>query len=652
MELLQDETYRQVYLSYEKLVKNSLARNKDYDMKKFIGGLPVTLEKQDMSTLMTKLPNGKSQYTVTQKVDGTRMLMYITTVPGVKNGRMIYFIDRNANIYRVRNSSQDSLDPIDSREMLIDGEVVFFDSDDNSHSVLEINRVKGVSFMAFDILYGPNNIDVNTEGERVIGQDSSMIVPEDGKLRTQPWPYINRYDILYKLIMPGGFNKFDPLLVSSFRNKKWFNVEIKPIYFLDALKDYQYLYTSSYTGELQKFLIKHRKQFYDMVNKTYEKPTSMFTNKKIKLDGLIFTASDTLYNIGSWNRLDTTQFKWKPNDEQSVDLMVVKTNNGNIIKFSDRDGSVKAWTKKIGESYRNVTVDLPEFVNSNTIVEFQVISRNNFKFKNIRKDKSHPNTLKTVLNVIRSVENPVDINDLYYFSNVGKGSTKEELIKLLSYSSRANLLRCISTSNKAQILENADTINIQKQLNKIGIKDIEVEFRLGKISKTGSFNPNIDEKTYNRSMKLIEEYDMKKTIEYYVDAYSDELAGIRTRHIYSNDFKKFILLESIIKKRLNDINIDMSKIWDSDIRISTSTETRITDYITSGKYNLKQRTSYLDPSETFRVDFTLISDGKLIDRNFIESEFPNRKRQIEIEILKNNVNINEMFVFITNLIKS
>ena len=389
-----------------------------------------------------------------------------------------------------------------------------------------------------------------------------------------------------------------------------------------------------------------------MVNKTYEKPTSMFTNKKIKLDGLIFTASDTLYNIGAWNRLDTVQFKWKPNDEQSVDLLVVKTGNGNIIKFADRDGSVKAWTKKNGESYRNVTVNVPDYVNTNTIVEFQVISRNNFKFKNVRKDKNRPNTLKTVLNVIRSVENPVDINDLYYFANIGKGSTKEELIKLLSYSSRANLLRCISTSNMTQILENTDTINIQKQLNKIGIKDIEVEFRLGKLTKTGSFNPNINEEMYNKSMRLIEGYNMKKTVEYYVDAYSDELAGIRTRHIYSNDFKKFIILESIIKKRLNDINIDMSKIWDSDIRISTSTETRITDYVTSGNYNLKQRTSYIDPSETFRVDFTVISDGKLIDRNFIEDEYPNIKRQIEIEILKNNININELFLFITDLVKS
>ena len=111
-------------------------------------------------------------------------------------------------------------------------------------------------------------------------------------------------------------------------------------------------------------------------------------------------------------------------------------------------------------------------------------------------------------------------------------------------------------------------------------------------------------------------------------------------------------LDTSIKKRNNDINIDMSNLWEKDIRISTSTETRVTDYVTSGKYYLKQRTSYQDSSDSFRVDFTLISEGNFVDRNFIEYESPNRKRQIEIEILKNNIDINEMFVFITNLIKS
>lgn len=651
MELLQDETYRQVLTSYEKLVKNSLARNENYDMKKFIGGLPVTMEKQDMSTINTKKPNGKSEYTVTQKVDGTRMLMYIVTVPGVKNGRMVYFIDRNTNIYRVRNSSQDSLDPVDSREMLIDGEVVFFDRDNNSHPWLDISRTKAVSFMAFDILYAPNNIDV-IDGERIIGQDSSMTVPEDGKLRTQPWPYINRYDILYKLIMPGKFNNEEPLLLMSFRNKNWFNVEIKPIYFIHNIMNKEKLYTPTENGELQKLLVKHRKDFYSMIKEKYQKTIDTYISKKITLDGLIFTSADTLYNIGPWNKPDTTQFKWKPNDEQTIDLMIVKTGRGTVVKFQDKTGTLRNWTKKSFDSFKDVTVDVPDYVQNNSIVEFQVISRNNFKFKNVRHDKNTPNSLRTILNVIRSVENPIDINDIYYFSKLGTGSTMEELKKVLSYSSRSSLLRCISTSNMTQILDPSDITNIQKQLNRIGSQDIEVEMRLGKINYRGDFNPNIDQDIYNRTVKEINNYKMKKSIEYYVDAYSDELPGIRTRHIYSNDFKKFILLDSIIKKRNNDINIDMSNLWEKDIRISTSTETRVTDYVTSGKYYLKQRTSYQDSSDSFRVDFTLISDGNFVDRNFIEYENANRKRQIEIEILKNNININEMFVFITNLIKS
>ena len=48
-------------------------------------------------------------------------------------------------------------------------------------------------------------------------------------------------------------------------------------------------------------------------------------------------------------------------------------------------------------------------------------------------------------------------------------------------------------------------------------------------------------------------------------------------------------VNAIRKKRLNDINIDMSKIWDSDIRISTSTETRITMMFLQGSINQRKR---------------------------------------------------------------
>ena len=72
--------------------------------------------------------------------------------------------------------------------------LVFFDKDGESHKELESKKVKGVSFMAFDILFGPETIDVSSDGAKIIGQGFSFIVPEDGKLRTMPWTYLNRYN--------------------------------------------------------------------------------------------------------------------------------------------------------------------------------------------------------------------------------------------------------------------------------------------------------------------------------------------------------------------------------------------------------------------------------------------------------------------------
>ena len=94
---------------------------------------------------------------------------------------------------------------VNSREMLLDGELIFFDQNGNSYKELESRYVKGASFMAFDILFGPENIDVSTDNNKIMGQEFSMMVPEDNKLRTQPWTYISRYDILHKLIVPSRF---------------------------------------------------------------------------------------------------------------------------------------------------------------------------------------------------------------------------------------------------------------------------------------------------------------------------------------------------------------------------------------------------------------------------------------------------------------
>ena len=235
MELLQD---RKVEEQFQKLVTKFLSKNDNYDMKKFIGGLPITLERKDMNTLMLKGKNGKNKYTVTQKVDGTRVLMYIgpdEKIASVKQ-RTVCFIDRNMKIYTVRNDNRDILPYVNTREMLIDGELVFFDRDGESHKELDSKKVKGISFMAFDILFGPETIDISSDGSKIVGQEFSFTVPEDGKLKTLPWEYISRYDILYNLIQPTPMNKSEPILTEAFKGVNWFNIEVKPIYFLETLK--------------------------------------------------------------------------------------------------------------------------------------------------------------------------------------------------------------------------------------------------------------------------------------------------------------------------------------------------------------------------------------------------------------------------------
>ena len=97
MELLRDSKVQE---QFQKLVTKFLTKNEKYDIKKFIGGLPVTLERKDVSNLISRDAQGKSKYTVTQKVDGTRVLMYIgpdSETAEVKQ-RTVSFIDRNMKL--------------------------------------------------------------------------------------------------------------------------------------------------------------------------------------------------------------------------------------------------------------------------------------------------------------------------------------------------------------------------------------------------------------------------------------------------------------------------------------------------------------------------------------------------------------------------
>jgi hypothetical protein len=637
MELLRD---KKVEEQFHTLVKKFLTKNENYDTSRFIGGMPITLERGDVSSLMYK-----NTYSVTQKVDGTRVLMYIgynNATSGIKQ-RTVCFIDRNMKIYTIRDSTRSILPYINTPEMLLDGELVFFDKDGISHKELDSRLVKGVSFMTFDILFGPEDISVSSTGEKVIGQSFSMTVPYDGKLKSYAWKYINRYDILYKMIIPGDFNKDDPILTSAFKDTNWFNVELKPIYFLNTLKDRRVLYNDSKTGYLQTLLSSGRRDFYtNVLQKMYNKQINTFISKTVKLDGLIFTSSNTLYTIGTWNKFLTTQYKWKPVSEQSVDFLMKRSGTG-VALFTSVRGNITPFQ----QNYKNVLVPVPtQDFRDNSIGEFTINESGQFIFKEYRTDKKEPNALRTVLNVINSFRNPVNINDLYYFLNLGPNSKPSEIKKVLEYSSKTKLLQCIVKSTNIDILD-TETYSAFTEMIKMSFqnKDIELELRLGKIQNF--FNPNIQQDIFDGIASKLDSFKYPKKTETFVDVYSDK---IRTRYIYSEDFQAYILLESIVKNRISKLDINMSEVLNYDIRIAMSSETKIKEYNLEGDSYKKHRISYTEPNGTFRVDLTTITSGSYKSRQFLENDDPKKTLQVEIEILKQSANPKDIFKFLTYLL--
>lgn len=638
MELIRDV---QLIKHFENFVKNMITRNKNYDPKKFIGGLPITLEKKDVHTLANIDPVGKSFYTVTQKVDGTRVLMYIGPRIDDSPKRVVCFIDRNMNLYTIRDKTRDVLPYVDIREeMLIDGELVFFDSLGNSFKELNFREIAGVSFMAFDILYGPGNINV-VNGETIIGQSVSMVIPFDNLPRAVPWTYIQRYDILYKLIeTPSYAPDMIPKLTDALKSVPWFNVELKPIYFLTNIpKEYMFsgIYNDNNSGYLQNNLKLSRRQHYTKLKEKYNKAnTAVFISKSLILDGLIFTSYRTLYTIGTWNKFRNEQFKWKPQTEQTVDLKIQKISKttGNVLVTFNKEEVL------FQKNYKPVIVVIPESIKNNSIVEFKLTPSGEFEFKDVRTDKSQPNALNTVLNVINSFKNPVLIKDLFYFFNQ---SHKDALKIMLDYSSKNKLLNCLAVNGKITYIQEGQKLSLKEMIDSIDpTSDNEVELRLGIIGK--GFNPQIPRDDFIAYLNIVRSLNFKELIEDYVDLYSDfEESKIRTRHAYSKDFGKYILLNSINKKRILNIDVNLKSIAGFDVRFSRSSEIASDIFNNVGNGQRKYRMTYTEPADLYRIDFTAITDVVFMDRSFTQTKDSREAFQIEIELLSKNVVLDDIF---------
>uniref|UniRef100_A0A6C0LG22 Uncharacterized protein n=1 Tax=viral metagenome TaxID=1070528 RepID=A0A6C0LG22_9ZZZZ len=636
---------------YKSLVTN-ITREKDF--KPFIGGLPVTLERKDIFTILSKDLSGNYRYSATQKVDGTRLLLFANFEKdtGLRN---ITFIDRNNDFYSLKNRNREPLPDFKGPKVLIDGELVTFNNDNQvTNPTDKYYNIKMFSFMAFDILYGPISIDYSgpPQDKRLnIGSEGSLAGPIGGKM----WPYQKRYDILYQLIVPNELNDFRPILSLAFKNTGWFVPEIKPIFFINALRTTKKLYESGNSKAFfQENLIKFRETFYKLINeKIRTKQNEHAELLNVSLDGLVFTPFDTEYIVGgAWKKFLNIQYKWKPEEEQSVDFAIFKEGQRYVLKIR-KGKNLTTFTIRKNQSYVPVEVTKEASTElsrsktrDGTIGEFVYnTSKQQFELLRIRRDKDSPNSLSTAINVMNAIKNPVDLEIIKKFFIINK-LNEQGLKQLLRYMTKSQMLRCMVNNNKLDIFNSDIKKQLSEEIKKFKTNNAyEFEIRFG-IIEPQKFQANIPFNLYKQIIDIISLLYKNIKVEYSVfyDLYS---RNIRTRYLYLEDLRSTIKLASIEKLTIENVNIDLKYLYNLDLRFALSNEKQTTEIVTKQNADLvleKKRHSF-NFGNIFTLDITEIIKINKVDGKETR-EAP--KYQVELEVKNRSLSEEELIDKITN----
>lgn len=631
-----DPEYKRVFESYKELLEKSILRSKNLE---FIGGLPITLMQRHLFNLVVKSDKYSqfSKYTGTAKVDGTRLLMYINEKdPNDPEFRKIHFIDRSLKIYTLSNKQKLTLNSIKSPKMILDGELVFY-KNNKSNYYLPSSETDYLSFMVFDILYGPISIKLEDplDISPVYGSANTMIGPIGG----EKWDYAKRYNLLKNLIISTKNNNDNPPLAMHFAFSNFCRIELKSLVFINKLKQ-----VDNVDKYIEDDFIKFRNKYYDFLSSKL--PSSKSINEKIKLstldfDGIIFTPIDTSYVIGNWNLFMNTQYKWKPPKEQTIDFLVENTEETFRQKGQTKSYKVvKLYVLSRGElqlfDFNGINTGLVEskfIVNNGSIAEFGYDPKlNNFVFNRLRLDKDRPNAWRTAQTVKESITKPVDLNNLKIILNLNE----KEIFKIAqSYLLKDQLNRFLLCMNKLKIINDfsLNQINILQQEKKLN-KDLELEIRLGKI-KSKFFNAGVSETIYKNSIKLFNKINWKYSVNNYVDCSIDSL---RTRYKFIPQLQQLVKISSIQKEPQVKIDIPLKDVASFDLRVASSTETEtkeIVNFANATRITTKDRISYYDPEGIIQVDLTQVSLAELQNGAIVKKKTPTF--QIEFEVLGGNL---------------
>lgn len=138
-------------------------------------------------------------------------------------------------------------------------------------------------------------------------------------------------------------------------------------------------------------------------------------DRPFKLDGLVFTPSQRPYILG----INRTLFKWKPPEQNTVDLVYQKVNGEGVLFVRERGGEYKLreW------AYVHCEAMLPEGLKDGDIVEcvpdpaYHPAGMGIREIVKIRYDKRFPNLDWVANDVLQSLQEPVSFDDLLMACN-------------------------------------------------------------------------------------------------------------------------------------------------------------------------------------------------------------------------------------------
>ena len=261
-----------IHMEYMKVIQGDTFQKRRIYGKDFIGPSSYTLQLENImaETEDSNIPNIRKNYTVTDKADGERRLLFVS-----ENGR-IYMIDTNMNVIFTGTKCIDKT----FHQSLVDGEFVKYDKRGNPLNL----------YAAFDIYY------INNKSVREMG-----FVPEsEDDMKQFRLPLLNRF-----------IQKLKPISILS----------------EDMVKE-------GLSDKMCDIRIVCKQFYSTMSGSIFEGCSRILSDMKdglfeYQIDGLIFTPTNTgvgASQIGKSGPLYKTtwehSFKWKPPKYNTIDFLV------------------------------------------------------------------------------------------------------------------------------------------------------------------------------------------------------------------------------------------------------------------------------------------------------------------------------------------